>query len=72
MTCASCAARIEHRLNRIDGVEATVNYATGRATVRRAADVPVDALIAAVESAGYGARPTAPAHEHHDEPRGAA
>jgi P-type Cu+ transporter len=68
MTCASCAVRIERRLNRLDGVDATVNYATGQATVHRPADVPVDALIAAVESAGYGARPAAHGHVHDDEP----
>jgi Cu+-exporting ATPase len=70
MTCASCAARIEKRLNDLDGVEATVNFATEQATVRPGAGVSVDELVGAVESAGYGARPAAPAHEahHHDEP----
>ncbi|WP_267242653.1 heavy metal translocating P-type ATPase [Streptomyces sp. PR69] len=59
MTCASCAARIERKLNRIDGVEATVNYATEKAQVRfhDGADVSVDDLIAAVEATGYTARP---------------
>ena len=56
MTCASCAARVEKRLNRLDGVEATVNYATERATVTYApASVTPDDLVAAVEQAGYGA-----------------
>src|SRR6188508_236156 len=69
MTCASCAARIEKKLNQLDGVEATVNFATEQATVRPG-DVPLAALVGAVESVGYGARPAAPAHEahHHDEP----
>jgi Cu+-exporting ATPase len=66
MTCASCAARVEKRLNRIEGVSAGVNYATERATVRHAAGVEVAALIAAVEAAGYtAALPEAP----EDEPR---
>ena len=56
MTCASCAARIEKKLNRLDGVAATVNYATEQATVACADDVRVEALVAAVEAAGYGAR----------------
>ncbi len=75
MTCASCAARIERRLNTLDGVEATVNFATAQATVRCEAEVPEEALVAAVESAGYGARPARAAHEgpgqhgggHHDD-----
>src|SRR4051794_41900192 len=62
MTCASCAARIEKKLNRLDGVSATVNYATEQATVSCPEDVPVGALVAAVEAAGYGARLT-PAEE---------
>jgi Cu+-exporting ATPase len=63
MTCASCAARIEKRLNKLEGVEATVNFATEQARVRAAAPVPATDLIAAVESAGYHARlprPTSP------------
>src|SRR4051812_23379136 len=62
MTCASCAARIERKLNRLDGVSATVNYATEQATVSCPEDVPVGALVAAVEAAGYRARLT-PAEE---------
>ncbi|MDH2389662.1 heavy metal translocating P-type ATPase [Streptomyces sp. HNM0663] len=59
MTCASCAARIERKLNRIDGVEATVNYATEKAQVHfhSGADVSVNDLIAAVEATGYTAQP---------------
>jgi P-type Cu+ transporter len=56
MTCASCAARIEKRLNRLDGVEATVNFATERATVRHAPEVTPEQLVAQVEAAGYRAR----------------
>ena len=55
MTCASCAARIEKKLNRIEGVAATVNFATETATANIPADVDVEALIGAVESAGYTA-----------------
>jgi len=55
MTCASCAARIERKLNRLEGVEAAVNYATERATVSYdPARVTIDDLIRAVEAAGYG------------------
>jgi P-type Cu+ transporter len=57
MTCAACASRIEKKLNRVEGVDATVNYATEQATVRTSADVSVAALVAAVEAAGYSARP---------------
>jgi len=61
MTCASCANRIEKRLNRIDGVTATVNYATERAAVTFADDVNTDLLVAEVEAAGYSAHlPPAP------------
>jgi Cu+-exporting ATPase len=56
MTCASCAARIEKKLNRMDGVEATVNYATEKAKVTHRADVTVADLIATVEATGYTAR----------------
>jgi Cu+-exporting ATPase len=72
MTCASCAARIEKKLNQLDGVEAAVNFATEQALVR-SGGVSLTALVGAVESAGYGARPAAPAHEahQHDEPLGA-
>ncbi|MDG9681169.1 heavy metal translocating P-type ATPase [Streptomyces sp. DH18] len=61
MTCASCAARIEKKLNRMDGVEATVNYATEKAKVTYlGADVSVEDLIATVEATGYTARPPEP------------
>ncbi|MDH6545611.1 heavy metal translocating P-type ATPase [Streptomyces sp. SPB4] len=61
MTCASCAARIEKKLNRMDGVEATVNYATEKARVTFDADVSVADLIATVEATGYTAKEPAPA-----------
>ncbi|MFD0625828.1 heavy metal translocating P-type ATPase [Streptomyces sanglieri] len=61
MTCASCAARIEKKLNRMDGVEATVNYATEKAKVSyRGEDISVQDLIATVEKTGYTAREPAP------------
>ena len=56
MTCASCANRIERKLNKLDGVSASVNYATEKASVQfDAAAVEPEALVAAVESAGYQA-----------------
>ncbi len=55
MTCASCAARIERKLNKLDGVEATVNFATEQATVRCDSAVSLAELVGAVESVGYGA-----------------
>ena len=72
MTCASCVSRIERKLNKLDGVEATVNFATEQATVRHDATVTVDDLVTAVEAAGYHARPVSPAadaggHHHHEE-----
>src|SRR6476620_11807798 len=66
MSCASCAAAIERGLNRLDGVDATVNLATGQATVQAPPSVGVDELVGAVESVGYGARLAAPAHEAHE------
>ncbi|MEU7159007.1 heavy metal translocating P-type ATPase [Streptomyces chrestomyceticus] len=66
MTCASCAARIEKKLNRMDGVTATVNYATEKAkvTYESGAGIEVADLIATVEKTGYTAavpEPPAPA-----------
>ena len=60
MTCASCATRIEKALNRVDGVEASVNYATEQATV--IGDASTEALLKAIESAGYHGQ------LHSDEP----
>lgn len=56
MTCASCAARIEKKLNKHDGVQAQVNYATEKATITGGTDaLDADAFIATVEKTGYGA-----------------
>jgi Cu+-exporting ATPase len=56
MTCATCAARIERKLNKLDGVKATVNFATERAAVEfDPATVELEDLLAAVESVGYRA-----------------
>ncbi|WP_018654293.1 heavy metal translocating P-type ATPase [Actinomadura flavalba] len=60
MTCASCAARVEKKLNKIDGVTASVNYATEKARVEYPEGVAVEELIATVEKAGYTAEPPAP------------
>ena len=60
MTCASCAARIEKKLNRMPGVTATVNYATEKAKVSFAADVDPADLVATVEATGYTATLPAP------------
>ncbi|KRA38601.1 carbonate dehydratase [Nocardioides sp. Root614] len=56
MTCASCANRIERKLNKLEGVTATVNYATEKAKVTFTDGVTPEDLVAAVEQAGYGAR----------------
>ena len=61
MSCASCAARVEKRLNQVDGVVATVNFATELATVDFPASVTPGDLVAAVEETGYTA--TLPAAE---------
>ena len=55
MTCASCAARVEKKLNRMDGVVATVNYATEKARVTFADGVTPDDLVATVARTGYTA-----------------
>jgi Cu+-exporting ATPase len=76
LSCASCAARVERTLNRLDGVQASVNFATERATVRCGPGTEPQELIAAVESAGYGAHVAGDAHaghrdgahEHQDDP----
>jgi P-type Cu+ transporter len=67
MTCASCAGRIERGLNDLEGVRASVNLATEKAAVRYdESSLDVDALLAAVEAAGYRA---SPAGEREDEQR---
>ncbi|PWI18283.1 cadmium-translocating P-type ATPase [Streptomyces sp. Act143] len=63
MTCASCAARVEKKLNRMDGVTATVNYATEKAKVSYAEGVEVADLIATVVKTGYTAEEPAPPAE---------
>jgi len=69
MTCASCAARIEKNLNKLEGVDATVNFATERATVRSDHGVPIEVLVGAVRAAGYDAHEATPARIHEpDEP----
>jgi len=68
MTCASCVSRIERKLNKLEGVEATVNFATEQATVRYDSPVSVDELVSAVEAAGYDARPVDAVAHSHDEP----
>ena len=61
MTCASCAMRIEKKLNKLDGVQASVNYATEKAVVDLPNDLDDQALIGEVEKAGYTATlPTQP------------
>ena len=60
MTCASCAARIEKKLNRMPGVEATVNYATERASIALPEGTSVDDAIATIEATGYTAELPAP------------
>ncbi|NML48953.1 cadmium-translocating P-type ATPase [Streptomyces sp. R302] len=72
MTCASCAARVEKKLNRMDGVTATVNYATEKARVEHAPEVGVDALIATVVKTGYTAEEPAPPEPETPEEEGAA
>ncbi|MFF7840844.1 heavy metal translocating P-type ATPase [Streptomyces ossamyceticus] len=69
MTCASCAARVEKKLNRMDGVTATVNYATEKAKVSHSGDVSVGDLIATVEATGYTAREPEPPQPEGDGER---
>src|SRR5579863_745615 len=69
MTCAACAARIERSLNKLDGVEATVNFATETASVSYdPAVVAPESLVAAVERIGYHAKPADQGHtpDEHD------
>jgi P-type Cu+ transporter len=69
MTCASCAARIEKKLNRVDGVTATVNYATEKASVAFPDTVTTADLIGVVERTGYTAAvPPPPVGAASDEP----
>ena len=64
MTCASCAARVEKKLNRVAGVSATVNYATEKATVAFPDTVTPAELVAVVEATGYTAALPGPRRGH--------
>ncbi len=70
MSCASCAARIEKRLNQLDGVVATVNFATEKATVDFPDSVAPEDLVAAVEETGYTATLPTHAEDETDETTG--
>ncbi|MFB8750725.1 heavy metal translocating P-type ATPase [Streptomyces parvulus] len=67
MTCAACAARVEKKLNRMDGVTATVNYATEKARITHPVTVPVADLISTVVRTGYTAEEPAPEPPPGDE-----
>jgi len=68
MTCASCVRRVEKALAKVEGVsEAAVNFATHRATVHHGHQVAPEALVSAVEKAGYEAQLHRENHEHHHE-----
>ena len=67
MTCASCANRIERKLNKLEGVTATVNYATETARVEFTPSVTVDDLLATVRGLGYEAFPPAPPADAHGD-----
>lgn len=69
MTCASCAARIEKKLNKLEGVQASVNYATEKATVVFPTPVSIDELIGAVRNAGYDAAAANPEADPVDHAR---
>ena len=64
MTCASCSARIEKKLGKLDGVDAVVNLATEKATVRFAGPVTVEQLLSTVRATGYGAEVIGGAADH--------
>ena len=70
MTCASCANRIERKLNKLDGVVATVNYATEKAKVTHTGTVTPEQLVETVEQAGYAATLPATARVHRAVHRG--
>ena len=74
MTCSSCAMRIEKKLNKLNGVTATVNYATEKAKVAFPADITPADLVATIEATGYTAALPAPPvtdSPHHDVGDGA-
>ncbi|HET7279718.1 MAG TPA: heavy metal translocating P-type ATPase [Dermatophilaceae bacterium] len=64
MTCASCSARIEKKLNRLEGVQATVNLATEKASVSYADPLTTEDILAAVRQTGYGASVIPQRHDH--------
>lgn len=68
MTCAACAARVENRLNKLDGVRASVNYATRVATVDAPNAVSSDDLCDVVQRAGYAAEPRAAGNDVRPDP----
>jgi len=69
MTCASCAMRVEKKLNKLPGVTATVNFATENATVSLPEDLSIADAITAVESAGYTAKEVSREKEDELEPK---
>ena len=76
MTCAACANRVESKLNKVDGVVATVNYALGTATIDAPDEVSQESLCSTVDAAGYSASPASAAPDrdtrrtrHRDEMR---
>ncbi|MFR9724212.1 heavy metal translocating P-type ATPase [Streptomyces sp. MS19] len=71
MTCASCANRVERKLNKLEGVTATVNYATEKAKVSWSGDISLADLIGQVEAAGYTAEPPPPPAPPAPAPAGA-
>ncbi|HET6563215.1 MAG TPA: heavy metal translocating P-type ATPase [Marmoricola sp.] len=68
MTCASCANRVERKLNKLDGVTASVNYATEKAKVTYPVDLPPELLLTTVEQAGYAAALPRPPADAEEEP----
>ncbi|SCK39738.1 Cu+-exporting ATPase [Streptomyces sp. WMMB 714] len=73
MTCAACVGRVEKKLNRLEGVSATVNLATGRARIDHPVSLPLEKLVATVERAGFTAslpEPASPSNAHVAPPAG--
>ncbi|KAA8888397.1 copper-translocating P-type ATPase [Nocardia colli] len=57
MSCAACSTRVERKLNKIDGITASVNYATGIATIDAVGEITAEQLCAEVDATGFGASP---------------
>ncbi len=73
MSCTSCAARVEKKLNKLEGVDASVNYATEKATVEAPADLDVQTIVDAVAATGYTASvPDTDGDHHHEGLHGAS